>query len=53
MRQVSKSVVGVAREALAIRCAALPESDSRFSRRGSTQPQIFALLVLRRFLRTD
>jgi hypothetical protein len=53
MRRMSKSAVGEAREALAAGQAALPEYGSRFSRRDYTQPQLFALLVLRHFLRTD
>jgi hypothetical protein len=53
MRRMSKSAVGVAREALAAGRAALPEYGSRFSRRDYTQPQLFALLALRQFLRTD
>jgi hypothetical protein len=53
MRRMSKSVVGVAREALAAGRAALPEYGSRFSRRDYKQAQLFALLVLRQFLRTD
>lgn len=53
MRRMSKSAVRVAREALAAGRVALPEYGSRFSRRDYTQPQIFALLVLRQFLRTD
>ena len=53
MRRMSKSAVRVAREALAAGRAALPEHGSRFSRRDHTQAQLFALLVLRRFLRTD
>jgi len=52
MRRMSKSAVRVAEEALAAGCAALPEYGSRFSRRDYTQPQLFALLVLRQFLRT-
>jgi hypothetical protein len=50
---MSKSAVRVAREALAAGRAALPEYGSRFSRRDYTQAQLFALLVLRQFLRTD
>ncbi|WP_135468026.1 hypothetical protein [Crenalkalicoccus roseus] len=50
---MSKSAVGVAREALAAGRVALPEYGSRYSRRDYTQPQLFALLVLRQFLRTD
>jgi hypothetical protein len=53
MREMSKSAVQVAREALGAGRAALPECDSRFSRRDDTQAQLFALLVLRQFLRTD
>ncbi len=33
--------------------AGLPDYGSRYSRRDYTQPQLFALLVLRQFLRTD
>jgi hypothetical protein len=50
---MSKSAIRVAREALAAGRAALPEYGSRFSRRDYTQAQLFALLVLRQFLRTD
>lgn len=53
MRQMSKSAVRVAREALATGRAALPDYGSRWSRRDYTQPQLFALLVLRQFLKTD
>lgn len=53
MRRMSKSAVRVAREALAAGRAALPEYGSRYSRKDYTQPQLFALLVLRQFLRTD
>jgi hypothetical protein len=50
---MSKSATKVAREALATGRAALPEYGSRYSRRDYTQAQLFALLVLRQFLRTD
>jgi len=53
MRRMSKSAVRVAREALAAGRSALPEHGSRYSRRDYTQPQLFGLLVLRQFLRTD
>ena len=53
MRTMSKSALRVAREALAVGRAALPPYGSRFSRRDYTQPQLFALLVLKQFLRTD
>lgn len=53
MRRMSKSALRVAREALAVGREALPEYGSRYSLRDCTQPQLFALLVLRQFLRTD
>jgi len=53
VREMSKSAVRVARDALAAGEAALPPYGSRFSRRAYTQPQLFALLALRQFLRTD
>lgn len=53
MRQMSKSAVRVACEALKVGRAALPAYGSRTSRKDYTQPQLFALLVLRQFLRTD
>src|SRR3954464_8214198 len=53
MRTMSKSALRVAREALAVGRAALPPYGSRFSRRDYTQPQLFALLVLKQFLQTD
>jgi hypothetical protein len=45
--------VRLAREALAVGRAALPPYSSRFSRRDFTQPQLFALLALKQFLKTD
>ena len=33
--------------------AALPAYSSRYSQKDFTQPQLFALLILRQFLRTD
>ena len=53
MREMSKSALRVAREAFAVGRAALPAFGSRYSRRDYTQAQLFALLVLRQFLRTD
>src|SRR3712207_9457793 len=53
MRRMSKSALRVAREALAVGRAALPPYGSRFSRHDYTQPQLFALLMLKQFLRTD
>ena len=53
MRTMTKSAIGVAKEALAVGKQALPPYSSRFSRHDHTQPQLFALLVLKQFLRTD
>ncbi len=53
MREMSKSALRVTREALAVGRAALPAYGSPYSRRDYTQAQLFALLVLRQFLRTD
>ena len=53
MRGFSKSAVRVARAALTVGQATLPVYGSRTSRKDFTQPQLFALLVLRQFLRTD
>lgn len=50
---MAKSAVQVGREALAVGKRALPSYSSRFSRHDYTQPQLFALLVLKHFLRTD
>ena len=53
MRAMTRSAVRLAREALAVGQQALPQYSSRFSRHDYTQPQFFALLVLKQFLRTD
>jgi hypothetical protein len=53
MRSMTKLALQVARDALTAGGAALPPYASRFSRHDFTQPQLFALLVLRQFLRTD
>lgn len=53
MRGMTKSALSVARDALAAGQAALPPYASRTSRHDYTQPQLFALLVLRQFLNTD
>ncbi len=53
MRTMTRSAVRIARDALAAGEAALPAYGSRFSRRDYTQPQLFALLALWQFLRTD
>jgi len=53
MRAMTKSAVRLAREALAVGRAALPSYSGPRSRHDFTQPQLFALLVLRQALRTD
>jgi len=53
MRTLSKSALRVAHEALVVGRTALPAYGSRYSRHDYTQPQLFALLVLKQFLRTD
>lgn len=53
MRAMTKSAVHLAREALAVGRAALPAYSGPRSRHDYTQPQLFALLVLRQALRTD
>lgn len=53
MRTLTKSAVRLAREALAVGEGTLPPYSSRFSRHDYTQPQLFALLALKQFLRTD
>lgn len=50
---MTKSPVAVAREALAVGEQSLPAQASKFSRKDYTLAQLFALLVLRKFFRTD
>ena len=50
---MTKSPMAVAREALAVGQRSLPAYSSKFSRRDYTLAQLFALLVLRKFFRTD
>jgi hypothetical protein len=50
---MTKSALRVAREALAAGAAALPSYGSHFARRDYTQPQLFALPVVRQFLKAD
>lgn len=50
---MTKSAVRLARKALAVGQTALPAYSSRFSRHDYTQPQLFALLPLKQFLKTD
>ena len=53
MRAMTKSAVRLAREALAVGEQALPRYSARTSRHDYTQAQLFALLVLKQFLKTD
>lgn len=53
MRSMTKSPVAVAREALATAQAALPAYSNKYSPRKYTQHQLFAILVLRQFFKTD
>jgi hypothetical protein len=50
---MTKSALAVARQALDAARAALPAYASKFSKRAYTQHQLFALLAVREFLRTD
>lgn len=53
MRSMTKSAVGVTREALAVGQRTFPAYGSRTSRHDFAQAQLFALLALRQSLRTD
>jgi hypothetical protein len=50
---MTKSPRAVAREALRLAQEALPAYSSTFSRRDFTQHQLFALLALKTFVKTD
>lgn len=53
MREMTKSAVALATEALTIGRMALPPYSCPTSRHDYTQPQLFALLVLKQMLRLD
>ena len=53
MGKLSKSPTQVVRHALAVANATLPDYAHRYSPRKFTQPQLFACLVLKTFLKTD
>ena len=53
MREITRSVLAAAREALRIGEAGLPRYSHPFSRHDYTQPQLFALLVVRQVLGVD
>jgi hypothetical protein len=50
---MTKSPRAVAREALRLAREALPAYSSKYSRKDFTQHQLFALLALKAFLKTD
>ena len=52
-RTMTKSPRAVAREALRLAREALPAYSSKFSRQDFTQHQLFALLAVKTFLKTD
>src|SRR5437588_2573630 len=53
MNSLSKSPLRVARNALMVGLHSLPTYAHRFSPKVYTQPQLFACLVLKTFLKTD
>jgi hypothetical protein len=53
MRAMTKSPLRLVCQALQTGNAALPAFSSRFSRHDFTQPQLFAILVLKYFFKTD
>ena len=50
---MTRSPVAVARMALRVARDALPEYSCKYSRRDYTQHQLFAILVLKQFFKTD
>jgi hypothetical protein len=52
-RPMTKSPLALARAALAAAQQALPAYSCKYSRKDFTQHQLFALLALREFLKTD
>jgi hypothetical protein len=50
---MTKSPVRLAKEALKVAQKALPRYSNRFSRQDFTQHQLFAILALRQFFKTD
>jgi len=50
---MTKSALAVARHALEAARAALPAYSSTFSKKTYTQHQLFAMLAVRQFLKTD
>lgn len=52
-RTLTKSPVALAREALHVGQKTLAIYSSKYSRHDFTQPQLFAILILRQFFKTD
>jgi uncharacterized protein (DUF3820 family) len=52
-RRATRSPVALARTALQLASDALPAYSSKFSKKDFTQHQLFALLALMQFLKTD
>ena len=50
---MTRSPVALARKALEVARQALPAHASKFSKRDFTQHQLFAMLVLKQFFKTD
>jgi len=53
MARTTKSPIALAKVALAAGKRALPDYSHRFSPHTFNQPQLFAILALRQFLKTD
>jgi len=53
MRAMTKSPVALVKQTMRIAKAALPQYSSVYSRHDFTQHQLFTILVLRQFLKTD
>ena len=52
-RPMTKSALDLARMALSVARESIPAYSSKFSRKDFTQHQLFALLALKTFLKTD
>jgi hypothetical protein len=52
-RSMTRSPVALARMALRVSREGLPAYSSKFSKKDFTQPQLFTILVLKQFFKTD
>lgn len=52
-RRMTQSPLALARVSLKVASKAVPRYSSKFSRKDFTQPQLFAILVLMKFEKTD